>query len=251
MSAECSQHLPRAVPGHACRLDEAARVLEVRGPSREAALLHPGRHSRLPGRAWGRLQGAAMPRGAWCSNPPVLPLFFTEPGPHTHTTTPHTMLQESVPQRPLILSLKHKGLAAHYPSASCLAWPQEGGGPWPVLQPLRSQRVGTHVGKDFPSKQPGRGLFRGSGLPPSVTDAPAPTQSTRGEASTGSGETGQPLPWGGQAAATLAPRHWVSVFSGGHSLAHGPEAAASELTRILPHSIRTPAPLPPSPARGQ
>lgn len=165
--------------------------------------------------------------------------------------TPHTMLQESVPQRPLILSLKHKGLAAHYPSASCLAWPQEGRGPWPVLQPLRSQRVGTHVGKDFPSKQPGRGLFRGSGLPPSVTDAPAPTQSTRGEASTGSGETGQPLPWGGQAAATLAPRHWVSVFSGGHGLAHGPEAAASELTRVLPHSIRTPAPLPPSPARGQ
>lgn len=180
-----------------------------------------------------------------------LPLSFTGPGPHTHTTTPHTMLQESVPQRPLILSLKHKGLAAHYPSASCLAWPQEGGGPWPVLQPLRSQRVGTHVGKDFPSKQPGRGLFRGSGLPPSVTDAPAPTQSTQGEASTGSGETGPPLPWGGEAAATLAPRHWVSVFSGGHSLAHGPEAAASELTRVLPHSIRTPAPLPPSPARGQ
>lgn len=109
MSAECSQHLPRAVPGHACRLDEAARVLEVRGPSREAALLHPGRHSRLPGRAWGRLQGAAMPRGAWCSNPRPPSILHWARTPHTHHYPTHnaagvsssaTSDSESQAQRP-------------------------------------------------------------------------------------------------------------------------------------------------------
>lgn len=159
--AECSERLPQAVPGHACSLDKAARVLEVRGQSGDR-ILHLGRRSWLPeGQPWGRLQGAAMARGAWCSNP-ILPLstHTTTPRTHPHTHTPaqaphtHTTLQVTIPQQPLILRLKHKGLAAHYPSASCLAWPREGGGSWPVLRPLHSWRLGTYVGKDFPSKCP-------------------------------------------------------------------------------------------------
>lgn len=94
--AECSERLPQAVPGHACSLDKAARVLEVRGQSGDR-ILHLGRRSWLPeGQPWGRLQGAAMARGAWCSNP-ILPCPHTPPpSAHTHTHThprtspPHT-----------------------------------------------------------------------------------------------------------------------------------------------------------------
>lgn len=78
-----------------------------------------------------------MLRGAWCSSPRVLPLSFTEASPpHTHTHT-HTPCQVSIPQQPLILSLKHKGLAASYPLASYLGWLWEGKGPWSVSCPSR------------------------------------------------------------------------------------------------------------------
>lgn len=67
--------------------------------------------------------------------PPCSPPFFHRSQPPTHTP-PHTPFQVSIPQQPLILSLKYKGLAASYPLASYLGWLWEGKGPWSVLLPL-------------------------------------------------------------------------------------------------------------------